>query len=101
MAGTMRPARDIVAEILRFIREDALKRYPQRKFDRAIATIPVPMLGPARAELREAAIQAGFHVHQFAHEPLASLYGFLRSQPNFHQELARLERRFVLVFDWG
>jgi molecular chaperone DnaK len=38
---------------------------------------------------------------QFVHEPVAALYAYLRSQPDINRELARLEGRSVLVFDWG
>jgi molecular chaperone DnaK len=37
----------------------------------------------------------------FVHEPVAALYAYLRSQPEVGRELARLERRSILVFDWG
>lgn len=62
VGGAMRPAKDIVADVLGFIREDALNRF-DRPFDRAVMTIPVPMQGRARSELREASLQAGFHIH--------------------------------------
>lgn len=102
VGSVVRPAKDVVADILKFVRQDALDRdYPNRTYANAVMTIPVSLLGRARSELREAALQAGYHVHQFVHEPMAALYGFLRSQPNFGQEVARLERRFILVFDWG
>src|SRR3990170_6871451 len=102
VGGATRPARDIVGHILEFIREDALsRRFPNRSFTRAVMTVPVPMQGGARSELREAALKAGFQIHQFVHEPLAALYGFLRGRPDFNREITRLERRFVLVFDWG
>jgi molecular chaperone DnaK len=38
---------------------------------------------------------------QFVHEPVAALYAYLRSQEDIGRELARLEGRSVLVFDWG
>jgi hypothetical protein len=59
------------------------------------------MRGPARAELREAAKRAGFEIQQFVHEPLAALYGYLRAKGSFRRELANLDRRLVLVVDWG
>ena len=36
---------------------------------------------------------------QFVHEPAAALYAYLRSRPDFREELARLENRYVIVFD--
>ena len=101
VAGTSRPAREVVSAIIKFIREDAKKKEPQQPFDRAVFTIPVAMDGRARSDLRQAALAAGVQVHQFVHEPLAALYGHLRSLPDFEEQRARLERRLVLVFDWG
>jgi molecular chaperone DnaK len=102
VSGVTRQAIDVVADLLRFVRQDALARaFKGNTFDSAVITIPVTMRGPARAELRQAAQKAGIRIHQFVHEPLAALYGYLRAKPNFKQELASLERRLVLVFDWG
>lgn len=102
VGGITRQAVDVVADVLRFLRLDALGRgFTGNSFDSAVITIPVTMRGPARAELRQAAQKAGIRIHQFVHEPLAALYGYLRANPNFRQELANLERRLVLVFDWG
>jgi len=64
-------------------------------------TIPVNMGGRARRELRQAASDAGIRVHQFVHEPLAALYGYLREQPEWRRAMAELEGKLVLVFDWG
>jgi molecular chaperone DnaK (HSP70) len=102
VGGVTRQAVDVVADVLRFLRTDALRRgFRGNTFASAVITIPVTMRGHARAELRQAARQAGIGIHQFVHEPLAALYGYLRAKPNFRQELANLERRLVLVFDWG
>lgn len=102
VAGTNRPAADVAAEVLKFLREDALSRgFRGNTFESAVMTIPVTMRGRARADLREAAARAGIHVHQFVHEPLAAFYGHLRAQPDFKQLLADLDGRLVLVFDWG
>ncbi|MBM3798159.1 MAG: Hsp70 family protein [Acidobacteria bacterium] len=101
IGGVTRPAREVVSEVIRYVREDAKKKEPALPFDRAVFTIPVAMDGRARAELRQAALAAGVHVHQFVHEPLAALYGHLRSLPEFEELRSRLERRLVLVFDWG
>jgi molecular chaperone DnaK (HSP70) len=102
VAGKGRAAKDVCAEIFKYLREDALARkFPGESFDRAIVTIPVAMRGRARRELRDAALQAGIHVVQFVHEPLAALYGFLHRHKDFQRELAKLQDKLVLVFDWG
>jgi len=102
VGGITRQAVDVVADVLRFLRKDALSRDRRgNPFESAVITIPVTMRGPARAELRQAAQKAGIRIHQFVHEPLAALYGYLRAKPDFRQELANLDRRLVLVFDWG
>lgn len=102
VGGVTRQAVDVVADVLRFLREDARGRgFKGNPFSNAVITIPVTMRGGARADLRQAALKAGIHVYQFVHEPLAALYGYLRSRPSFRQELANLERRLVAVFDWG
>lgn len=102
IGGVTHQAVDVVADVLRYLRQDALNRgFQGNRFDSAVITIPVTMDGRARAQLRQAAQKAGIHIHQFIHEPLAALYGYLRSKADFRQELANLERRLVLVFDWG
>jgi hypothetical protein len=102
VGGTTRPATDIVADILGFLRKDALDRhYPGQDFTQAVFSIPVSMNGAARRALREAAHKAGLRVWQFVHEPLAALYGYLRNRPDYATEVARLEGRLALVFDWG
>lgn len=102
VGGVTRQAVDVVADVLRFLRRDAIGRgFRGNTFETAVITIPVTMRGPARAELRQAAQKAGIRIHQFVHEPLAALYGYLRTRPDFRQVLANLERRLVLVFDWG
>jgi molecular chaperone DnaK len=95
---------DAVAEVLRHIKEDAaLARSvsPGHNLSRAVMTIPVDFGGPERRALREAAGKAGIGVVQFVHEPVAALYAHIRSKENIAQELARLEGRSILVFDWG
>ena len=103
VAGVAREPSDVVAEILRHIRNDARGRssYRDRPFDRAIVSIPVNMSGRARKDLRNAALKAGIHVHQFVHEPLAALYGHLRAQSDYPKGMAELNGQYVLVFDWG
>lgn len=95
---------DAVAEILKYLVRDAAvprDRASAYQLDRAVFTIPVDFGGSERRALRTAARKAGIGVVQFVHEPVAALYAFLRSHPNRSQELARLEGRSVLVFDWG
>ena len=95
---------DAVAEVLRYLKSDAaLKREsaPGHELLRAVLTIPVDFGGLERRALREAARKAGIGVIQFVHEPVAALYAYLRSQENLRKELARLEGRSLLVFDWG
>jgi molecular chaperone DnaK len=102
--GTPLDPRDIVAEVLRFIREDAAN--PERgnaakRLEKVVLTIPVELDGDGRRRLRDAARKANISIEQFVHEPLAALYGWLRSQQDYAQRLAQLEGRRVLVFDWG
>ena len=98
---------DAVAEVLGHLKRDAaLSRHGDAKgyaLDRAVMTIPVDFGGLERRALRRAARTAGIAVVQFVHEPVAALYGYLRSKPDHEREreLARLEGRSVLVFDWG
>jgi molecular chaperone DnaK len=102
--GSPLDPRDIAAEVLRHLREDAQsskRGAAAQQLRRAVMTIPVDLDGDGRRRLREAARQAGIAVEQFVHEPLAALYGWLRSQPDYARKLAELEGRRVLVFDWG
>lgn len=102
VAGIAREPAEVVAEILRFVRQDAMDRgYTGMSFDRAVLTIPVGMNGLARRELRDAALRQGLHIQQFVHEPLAALYGYLRGQSEFRRRVAELEGQLALVFDWG
>ena len=102
VGGVARGVSDVVAEILRHVRDDARKRnIAGETFERAVMTIPVNAVGRARQDLREAALKAGIHIHQFVQEPFAALYGYLRSLAEFRRRLAELEGQIVLVFDWG
>jgi molecular chaperone DnaK len=95
---------DAVAEVLRHLKADAsIARGAAHGHDlsRAVFTIPVDFGGPERRALREAARKAGIGVVQFVHEPVAALYAYLRARPDLGRELARLEGRTILVFDWG
>jgi len=95
---------DAVAEVLKHLKGDAAIARggaPGKNLARAVFTIPVDFGGPERRALREAAGKAGIGVVQFVHEPVAALYAYLRSKAELGRELARLEGRSVLVFDWG
>lgn len=95
---------DAVAEILKHLKLDAALPRGQASGDdlsRAVFTIPVDFGGPERRALRNAARKAGIGVVQFVHEPVAALYAYLRSQKDMRHELAKLEGRSILVFDWG
>lgn len=103
--GVARSPKDIVAEIVSYVRKMALHSPAGKslgaKFDKAVVTIPVNMNGQRRKELREAFRMAGIAITQFVHEPLAALYGHLRTSPDFEESLRELNRELVLVFDWG
>ena len=102
VGGMHRSAAEVVREIIHHVRSHALKKSePSLKFDRAVVTIPVALDGRGRRELREAALMAGVHVVQYVHEPLAALYGYIRSQAHYRRHLAELEGKLALVFDWG
>jgi molecular chaperone DnaK (HSP70) len=92
--------RDVIAEVLRFLREDAHTSH-QYRVDRAVMTIPVKLDGAGRRRLRDAARKAGIGVVQFVHEPLAALYAYLRKGPNYLRRFAELDGCRILVFDWG
>ena len=98
--GVSRSPRQMVADIVRFVVEHASDER-QADYSRAVVTIPVDMNGERRRDLREAFRQAGITIDQFVHEPLAALYGHLRTQPDFASEIRRLDRQYMLVFDWG
>lgn len=93
--------RDVIADVFQFLRKDAAARSVKHKLTRAVVTIPVKLDGAGRSRLREAARKAGVGIAQFAHEPLAALYAYLRSQPDFRRRLAELDGSKILVFDWG
>lgn len=102
--GIPRRPRDMVADIVKHVvtatEED--RRYKlERAIGRAVVTIPVDMDGKERRELREAFHQAGLVIEQFVHEPMAALYGYLRTKEDPANEIRRLEGQYLLVFDWG
>lgn len=98
--------KEAVSEVLKHLKVNAAiarERADGIALERAVVTIPVDFGGPERRALRQAAQMAGISVVQFVHEPAAALYGYLRSMPeaDMKRELARLEGRSVLAFDWG
>nr|WP_298967244.1 Hsp70 family protein [uncultured Halomonas sp.] len=102
--GIPRRPRDMVADIVKHV-VTATEEDGRYKLDggvsRAVVTIPVDMDGKQRRELREAFRQAGLVIEQFVHEPMAALYGYLRTKEDPENELRRLEGHYLLVFDWG
>jgi molecular chaperone DnaK len=95
---------DAVAEVLKYVREDAGRQLGQSQaesLERVVMTIPVDFGGIERRALRQAARKAGIGIIQFVHEPSAALYAYLRSQADFNKSLSRLEGQLALVFDWG
>src|SRR5262245_20222129 len=91
--------RDIVAEVLRFLRREAMTEHALKlKPNRAVMTIPVRLDGAGRRRLREAARKADIGIVQFVHEPLAALYAYLRSQADYRRRLAELDGCRILVF---
>jgi molecular chaperone DnaK (HSP70) len=102
--GTRRDPVDIVGEVLRFLKQDAASKErgdAAIDIERAVVTIPVDLDGDGRRRLRDAARKAGIGIVQFVHEPLAALYAWLRSQPDYRKASAEMDGRRILVFDWG
>lgn len=103
VGGVERSPVDIVRDVVQFVRKFASQAKTVRDLtaDRAVVTIPVNMEGRRRALLRDAFRMAGIGIVQFVHEPLAALYGYLRSSDDLAATLRRFDRQLVLVFDWG
>lgn len=101
--GVRRDPVQMVAHVLSHVREFVLGYRDNRvlMMERVVATIPIDMNGRRRALLREAFRQAGMSVVQFVHEPLAALYGFLRSVNGMEDLIKRYNGKLLLVFDWG
>lgn len=103
VGGVERSPVDIVSDVVQFVRRCAMKSRTVQNLtvDRAVVTIPVNMEGGRRALLRDAFRMAGVSVVQFVHEPLAALYGYLRSSEDMGAAMRRYNRQLILVFDWG
>ena len=110
--GVKRSPVDIVSEIIIHIKSKVEAEGNNiTTIDKAIVTIPVTMEGRRRAALRDAFRKAGISIVQFIHEPLAALYGYLRSRDgsrgllrtdeDSQSLLRRYNRQLMLVFDWG
>lgn len=101
--GVRRDPVQMVEYVLDHVRRFVLQTKAGRdlKMDRVVATIPVNMEGHRRGLLRQAFRQAGMSVVQFVHEPLAALYGFLRTSEGTSDLIRRYDGKLLLVFDWG
>lgn len=102
--GVERSPVDIVAEIVRYVCNQALSSQRGKgmsSIKHAVVTIPVNMEGYRRAALRDAFRMAGIGIVQFIHEPHAALYGYLRSGEDYAGMVRRYDRQVMLVFDWG
>lgn len=101
--GVRRDPVQMVEYVLDHVRRFVLQTKAGRdlKMDRVVATIPVNMQGHRRALLRQAFRQAGMGVVQFVHEPLAALYGYLRSSEGTGDLIKRYDGKLLVVFDWG
>lgn len=103
VGGKERSPVDIVRDVVQFVRSEAMQTRTVKnlKADQAVVTIPVNMEGRRRSLLRDAFRAAGISIVQFVHEPLAALYGYLRSQEDLKATIRKFDRKLVLVFDWG
>lgn len=104
VGGVERSPIDIVHDVVRFVRLQALasrQRAVLGEIDNAVVSIPVTMNGPRRAALRDAFRLADIGIVQFVHEPFAALYGYVRGSEDPADTKRALNRRNVLVVDWG
>lgn len=103
VGGVERRPVDIVRDVVSYVCQQAKasRRAPGLLVDKAVVTIPVNMEGRRRAALRDAFLMAGVNIVQFVHEPLAALYGHLRSAKDFESIVRRYDRKLILVVDWG
>lgn len=102
--GVERRPVDIVADVVRHVVQTARSGPLGRDLGQvgdAVVTIPVTMEGRRRAALRDAFRLAGVRIQQFIHEPLAALYGHLRSLGSAEELTRQYDRQLMLVVDWG
>ncbi|MFZ4434514.1 MAG: Hsp70 family protein [Microthrixaceae bacterium] len=95
---------DIVHDVVNHVKREAIALTRPDDLGgvtKAVVTIPVNMNGPRRAALRDAFRRADIRIVQFIHEPLAALYGHVRSAPDPSELQRSLNRRYILVVDWG
>ena len=98
--GVERNPIDIVADVVRHVVDVARANPDFGSVRGAVVTIPVDMDGGRRRALRESFRRANLRIVQFVHEPLAALYGLLRTR-GLSAMARRYEGKLVLVFDWG
>jgi len=101
--GVERNVIDVVADVLKAVRMEAI-RSPGRaldSLDTVVAAIPISFEGRRRTALRDAFRKAGIRIVQFVHEPLAALYGHLKTKGDLIENLRQYDRKLILVFDWG
>ncbi|MBK1642121.1 hypothetical protein CKO12_09575 [Chromatium okenii] len=94
---------DVVSDVVKYVISQATANQ-YREIDtitHAVVTIPVDTNGRWRVALRDAFRRVGIGIVQYIHEPLAALYGFLRSQTDVTAALRHYNRELLLVFDWG
>lgn len=104
IGGVERSPVDIVHDVVNHVKVESLRSKQAEVLDgvtQAVVTIPVTMNGPQRRSLRDAFRRAGIGIIQFVHEPFAALYGYLRGRQDPASSLRSLNRRNVLVVDWG
>lgn len=104
VGGVERSPVDIVYDVVNHVKVESLRGRQGKILDgvkNAVVTIPVTMSGPRRAALRDAFRRADIGIVQYVHEPFAALYGYIRGQEDPSAALRRLNRRNVLVVDWG
>jgi len=104
VGGVERHPVDIVADVVKYVKSQAKESQHARHLDgvsSAVVTIPVTMDGYRRAALRDAFSKADIGIIQFVHEPLAALYGYVRGQDDPQSTVNALNKRNVLVVDWG
>ena len=93
----------VVADLMIYLKDSASAERASVDADlnQAVVSIPVAMDGRTRKKLRDSLMQAGIHVVQFVHEPLAALYAYFKDQEDFKHTLNTYQGRLALVFDWG
>lgn len=101
--GTLFPPFKIAADIIQYLKTNATKEGAEQanvELHQAVFTVPINFDGKKRADLRQAAREAGIEVLTFIHEPFAALIGYF-----FHNQkwepIRKYDGKYFLVFDWG